>query len=154
MECNRRTRIQQDRLVLHSELGDTTIFNGYSELRALAPDAYLTWELFGTVYDRDDDYARDQYSKGRKIGQDAKKAGAVYITERGTWMADVPAHFPGAWPCTITSYEGIGYHRSTKDLLHGFIDSGCQIIVYRETGNGRDIKTTTIQEPTNDQKPE
>jgi hypothetical protein len=43
------------------------MFNGYSELRALAPDTYLNWQLFGTLYDRDDDYARDPYAKGCKI---------------------------------------------------------------------------------------
>lgn len=127
------------------------MFNGYQELRQLAPETYLTWELFGTLYDRDDDYARDQYAKGRKIGQDAKDAGgAVYITTMGTWSADAPAHFPGSMDCYITSYEGIGYHRSTKDLLHGFLDSGCKLVVKRETKRGYRVDTTTIQEARDD----
>lgn len=127
------------------------MFNGYQELRQLAPETYLTWELFGTLYDRDDDYARDQYAKGRKIGQDAKDAGgAVYITSAGTWSADAPSYFPGSMTVTITSYEGIGYHRSTKDLLHGFWDSGCKLVVKRETKRGYRVDTTTIQEARDD----
>lgn len=103
------------------------MFNGYSELRALAPETYLTWELFGTLYDRDDDYARDQYAKGRNIGQDAKDGGGqVCITSAGTWNADIPRTFTNEMPTIITSYEGIGYHRSTKDLLHGFFGQRMQ----------------------------
>ena len=127
------------------------MFNGYRELRALAPDTYLTWELFGTLYDRDDDYARDQYAKGRKIGQDAKDGdGQVCITSAGTWNADIPRTFSGEMPTIITSYEGIGYHRSTKDLLHGFLDSGCKIAVVRETDHGHTISVTTIREARDD----
>ena len=123
------------------------MFNGYKELCALPPTTYLNWQAFGMALDRDgDEIATAQYAKGLKIGTDAKAyGGSVYIRSDGTWAADVPNANPKAqYMGLISSCEGIGYHRSTKDLLHGFIDSGCKIVVRRRVEGG--IRATTIQE--------
>jgi len=37
---------------------------------------------------------------------------------------------------SMTSYEKIGYHANTADLLRGFIDSAVPIKVYRDTTEG------------------
>ena len=123
------------------------MYKGYQELCALPPNAYLNWQAFGMVLDQDgDEYATEQYDKGLKLGTDAKSCGgSVYIRANGTWAADTPNANPASrWAGLISSYEGIGYHRATKDLLHGFIDSGCKIVVYRYNK----LTETVIQEAT------
>ena len=119
------------------------MYNGYEELNALPPSAFLNWENFGTPFDvPGDDYAQKQYAKGLEIGRKSKMCGprlfgergqgAVYIRADGTWAADTPPTFSsGTMAGFCSSYEGIGYHRATADLLHGFIDSGARIVVSR-----------------------
>ena len=78
-------------------------------------------EALKTSLDRDDDYAEKQYNKGLLYGNEAEY---VYITPTGTWaVKTVDGGF-------ISSYEVLGYHRSTRELLKGFIDSGAKIVSY------------------------
>lgn len=99
------------------------MYNGYSELNKLPPDAFLQWENFRTEYDCPGDaYSLEQYSNGLEIGRASVTVG---ISMNGTWYA------LGKDRSTTTSYEGIGYHRSTADLLHGLLDSGCPFVVHR-----------------------
>lgn len=105
-------------------------FDGYSELTELAPDEYLNWSQFETEADKYPEnvkrnYAQQQYNKGLEIGRSNDE---VFICANGTWGAvrDRPNNH-----CYTTSYEGIGYHACTADLLHGFIDSGAPLVVYR-----------------------
>jgi len=68
-----------------------------------------------------------QYTKGLDIG---RKANLVSISIYGSWTAQMK---DGG---SMTSYEKIGYHANTADLLRGFIDSAVPIKVYRDTTEG------------------
>jgi hypothetical protein len=116
------------------------MFKGYAELTALEPKEYLNWEQFDTFFDDapfplDADYiqayAQEQYQHGLDIG---KASHQVHISANGTWGATQPSKF-GDNVSHVSSSEGIGYHACTKDLLHGFIDSGVEIVVYRYSQN-------------------
>jgi hypothetical protein len=69
----------------------------------------------------------EAYAKGRRIGA---KAQEVTIAINDTWGAtsDNGGH--------ITSYQRIGYHADTAELLRGILDSGCKLAVYRDNGRG------------------
>ncbi len=69
-----------------------------------------------------------QYDKGREVGEESEY---ITITEKGTWVSQLEN---GA---SSTSYEIIGYHASTAALLAGFLDSGTQVYVARESGTTR-----------------
>jgi hypothetical protein len=99
----------------------------YKTLTALPPQKYLDWKFFKTDWDITPARAEEIYRKGLKIGAEARY---VFISANDTWGA---AMLDGG---TITSYEGIGYHAYSSDLLHGFIDSGAAIVVYRYGVNG------------------
>lgn len=95
------------------------------ELSSLPPTAYLTPETFRTSFDAlnaQRGYDAEQYAKGIKIGG---LATAVYVTIRGSWAATMK---DGS---SMTSYETIGHHANTADLLRGFLDSGVAIYVWR-----------------------
>lgn len=107
------------------------MYSGYAQLEKLSPADYLDWQNFDTPWDKNNEYAEKQYCKGLEIG---KEYTHVYICCNGTWGASKDN-------TQLSSYEGIGYHASTKELLHGFIDSGAEIIVYRyDTPAGIKIK--------------
>jgi hypothetical protein len=96
------------------------MYNGYTELERLDYSEYLNWQKFDTPQDTPD-RGKSQYEKGLAYGREAE-----FIT----------LSYKGVWGCvkgnsTVTSYEGIGYHSNTKELLRGFIDSGAVIVVYR-----------------------
>ena len=94
----------------------------YSVLNALDATAFLRPEDFRTEYDaRQPEYAREQYGKGYKL---ASWAHCIYITCGSTWAA---SYVQGV----VTSYEGIGYHACTADLLRGFLDGDAPIRVHR-----------------------
>lgn len=98
----------------------------YSVLNALPAAAFLDPKNFLTAYDgRNAQYAKEQYEKGVEIGRQAK---AIHISAGTVWSASMKS---GSALC---SYEGIGYHACTADLLRGFLDSGAQIVVSREAG--------------------
>jgi hypothetical protein len=109
------------------------MFKGYAELTALEPKEYLNWEQFETPFDaaHAHAYAQEQYRRGFDLG---KVSTQVHISANGTWGATQPSKY-GEGVCHVSSSEGIGYHACTKDLLHGFIDSGVEIVVYRYSQN-------------------
>lgn len=109
---------------------------GYNELTALPPEAYLDPERFRTEWDDPDGaYAAQQYAEGLKISRQAE---TVCIACNGTWTARMRA---GG---VTTSYEGIGYHSCTADLLRGFLDGPAPLVVYRWSNpDGTTIKTAS-----------
>ena len=83
--------------------------------RIIDPDSLVT------QFDRDDDYSREQYKKGLKIGSNAQ---TVFIAINNVWASRNKDESHTA------SYEKLGYHRSTKELYQGFLDSGVEIMIY------------------------
>lgn len=76
---------------------------------------------FVTGYDSlNPDYGKVQYQKGLNIGSESHY---IFISIYGTWGAMLKN---GGM---ISSYEKIGYHAHTADLLSGFLASGCSIKV-------------------------
>ena len=112
------------------------ILNGYKELEALPAEAYLDWERFQTPNDAlpPTAYAEEQYQKGLDVGRRAK---AVHISVNSVWSAQMPE---GG---SMQSYEGIGYHSCTSQLLRGFLASGCAIVVHRWSDTG--VASTEIK---------
>ena len=94
---------------------------------------FLDPSLFKTDFDTKEN-VQNQYRLGFSLGNRSK---TIYISVNSTWSADLEdgGH--------IVSYERIGYHCCTKDLLQGFLDSNCEIIVYR---NGQMSSAMTIKE--------
>jgi len=88
---------------------------------------FLQPELFVTAYDTNHDYAKAQYRKGLDIGS---RAAYVSISIYGTWSAQMKN---GG---SMSSYEKIGYHIHTAELLRGFIHTGVMIKVFRDTTEG------------------
>lgn len=84
---------------------------------------YLNPANFVTAFDRypgNTEYAQQQYDNGLRIGHEFAE---IHISETGVWSASSPNRL-------ITSYETIGLHACTCDLLHGFLCSGAPIFVY------------------------
>lgn len=83
-------------------------------------------ERFATEFDT---VARgaEQFNRGLEIG---KQAYEIHIGINDVWSARVKNPF-GDIPSTVQSYEKIGYHANTADLLRGFICSKCKLIVHR-----------------------
>jgi len=127
--------INAKNLIWHySPLYYTTIGEFYMSInksdlpRSVDATAYLSSDLFVTEYDilpvfSGRDYAKEQYEKGLKIGKEAIR---VWIAYNGTWGAMYPN---GG---NHSSYEVIGNHRNTKELLQGFLDSDVPFYVYQE----------------------
>lgn len=105
----------------------------YKELAALSAFAYLSTDNFRTMFDAQHvasgefGYAARQYKSGLEVGQ---KSTEIHIAVNSVWSAR------GKDGGHTSSYEGIGYHACTADLLRGFIDSGCKIIVHRDNDDG------------------
>ena len=98
------------------------------ELEALPPEAYLDPELFKTDFDGAGPHTpARQYRVGYGIGLTSAE---VQISESSTWGA---SRLDGS---STTSYEKIGYHAGTTDLLRGFLASGVRIVVYRRGKGG------------------
>lgn len=115
----------------------------YSQLEKLSAEKYLDWNSFETDCDSfqpnlDRKYAEIQYNKGVEIG---KNANVICISHRSIWSS---CNKDGS---LTSSYEGIGYHACTKDLLHGFIDSGCTLAIRRliKIGDRFEFLTTIIK---------
>lgn len=101
------------------------MFSGYEELNQLTPDSFLLWENFRTHFDafpNREGYKAEQYQTGLRIGAESRY---VFISCNSTWGS------VGKDGKHTTSYEGIGYHAGTSDLLKGFLDSGVPIVVFR-----------------------
>ena len=113
------------------------MYDGYKELENLAPEKYLNWQNFATPWDnlpihREQKTAEIQYLLGLTLSKEHID-GHISIAYNGTW---------GAWKpnSSTVSYEGIGYHACTKDLLHGFLDGPAPLIVHRWNGESKRIK--------------
>lgn len=110
----------------------------YAELAALPALAYLSPEMFRTSFDAWHVNAgtnkSKQYLDGLKTGQDSIE---IHIAINSVWSARLKngGH--------LSSYEGIGYHACTADLLRGFLDSGCKIVVHRDNHDG--YRSTVIK---------
>lgn len=67
-------------------------------------------------------YAEEQYQAGLKLAQQGAE---IHIAINGVWSARMPdgAH--------ISSYEKLGYHGRTSNLVQGWIDGGATIIDHR-----------------------
>jgi hypothetical protein len=75
---------------------------------------------------------RVQFEKGLKVGKDAAE---INIAVNDVWSAKMK---DGSF---LQSYEKIGYHSNTVDLLRGFICSACPLYVYRLTDDYETVKT-------------
>lgn len=95
---------------------------------------FLDWDQFGTEFDKMwkhvvNGTADQKYNEGLEIGRQLEE---IHISQTGVWSGPTK---DGGY---LTSYERIGYHVCTKDLLHGFLDSGTPIFVHRWEDNGID----------------
>jgi hypothetical protein len=96
-------------------------------------DAFLNPDNFRTGWDRPG-YAEEQYATGLRIGRENER---IHISVTGVWGASRPGS-------SLSSYETIGGHANTADLLRGFLDSGCPIVVYRWKTDGTGWEGTLI----------
>lgn len=111
----------------------------YKTLSSLPAEAYLNSERFVTAFDamhKNRDTAARQYQHGMDVG---KRANRVHIAVNSVWSASMK---DGG---SLQSYEGIGYHACTADLLRGFLDSGVTIVVHRYADDGRAVSAVTIK---------
>lgn len=100
----------------------------YQQLNSRPASDFLNPDNFVTSYDSlSYTNAAQQYIKGLMAREHYKN---VFISANGTWGAHT--HTGGL----VTSYEGIGYHANTADLLRGWLDSGIPIVVYRNSKDG------------------
>lgn len=117
----------------------------YKELSELPAESYLNPDNFVTEFDTkmpNEEYAKKQYEDGLAIG---KEYGAIFINYKSVWSA---AMLGSGLTNSLSSSEGIGYHRNTKELLQGFIDSKAEITVARDI-DGKIVRTI-IQKNTQD----
>jgi hypothetical protein len=119
------------------------MFQGYAELTKLEPETYLDWQSFETAWDNlaenvGNGLAEKQYTKGLDIDSQAKY---IAIACNGVWSMTYKGK-----DGTSFSYEGIGYHACTKNLLHGFLDSGAPIVVYRYNRKGGTVIKGDLKE--------
>lgn len=70
-----------------------------------------------------DTYDKEQYEKGKRIGEEAQ---FVCISRHGVWSAKMK---DGGY---LQSFERIGYHKCTESLYQGFIDSRCEMKIHKE----------------------
>ena len=108
----------------------------YKVLNALPAEAFLDPEAFVTSWEGEKDTAYK--AKQRKAALDAsarayETGGSVYVLENGTWGAS------GSGWC-LTTYEGIGYHAGTAEVLRGLLEGPAAFYVYREDGTKTLIK--------------
>jgi hypothetical protein len=106
----------------------------YQTLNALSPEEFLTPEKFQTEYDRTPAGREAAYKEGLRISGLATE---VYVNYMGTWGAHL------ATGGLLSSYEGIGYHAYTADLLRGFLDGPAPVAIYRY--DGQKITRTVIK---------
>lgn len=95
----------------------------------LVPANFVTgWDADGaTMQDgrSRQEYADSQYATGLDYGRQCRGGGYILIhLDNGRWLAQLTR---GAF---VSSYECIGLHANTAELLRGFLDSGCEIRVY------------------------
>ena len=110
---------------------DVVVFGTKGKEPIMNPEfsKFLNPDNFVTHYDslpHNIEYAKEQYSKGLSIGNQAKK---IHISITDSWSASMLNN------SYISAYERIGQHACSKDLLRGFLDSSVAIIVYRDIDN-------------------
>lgn len=103
------------------------------QLAALPPEAYLEPERFVSPLDAllpaDSPYRVEQFATGKRTSDDND---VVIIDSTGVWSATRANGY-------TTSYERIGYHSGTVELLRGFLAGTAEIRVLRR----RDGETTS-----------
>lgn len=104
----------------------------YAVLNALPPEAFLNPESFVTSWEGEKDTAYK--AKQRKAALEASErayesGGSVYVLANGTWGASA-----GGW--VLSTYEGIGYHAGTAEVLRGLLEGPAAFYVYRATPEG------------------
>lgn len=115
----------------------------YGVLDRLPPEAFLCPDLFFTDWDARPGQSNETYLEeydrrfrdGLTLGRDSKR---VSIAVNSTWSS---APKSGG---QVTSYEGIGHHRSTQAFWAGVLASGVEVVVYRWK-NGDKIRGYRIQ---------
>ena len=112
----------------------------YAEIERMPASAFLDASGFVTAWDgpHNQEYRKQQYETGRNYGERATMVSSNY---NGVWGARLKdgSH--------VSSYEGIGYHAGTSDLLQGFLDSGALITVYRRGQKPVTFYPESILEP-------
>ena len=105
----------------------------YKTLSEKPAHEYLIPENFRTDWDgRAGDAKREeQYRTGLHW---SGKCSRISIGTNSVWSATTKEG------SSVSSYEGIGYHSCTADLLRGFLDGPAEIVVYR-----RDQEPTVIK---------
>ena len=107
----------------------------YKELNALPASAFTNPENFKTRMDSvQPQICKDNYQRGLKLSHESK---SISISISSVWSS------VGKDGSNTSSYEGIGYHTGTSELLRGFLDGPAQVIVYRLTDDG--CKGTVIR---------
>lgn len=109
----------------------------YQELNAMEPEIFLNPDNFKTSMDHlpPTGYAEEQFQKGLKVSNESI---AVGISINGTWWAE---YKDGSY---LSSYEGIGYHSCTCELLRGLLAGTAKFIVMRFNDKG--LTETCIKE--------
>ena len=97
-----------------------------TRLRTRPANAFLNPGDFRTPFDTVADKRESRYCDELKRCKDYAE---FHIAINGTWSATT--HDGGS----VTSYERIGYHSYTADLLRAVLDSDCAFIVHRWEGN-------------------
>lgn len=109
----------------------------YEELSKLKAEDYLNPNNFKTEFDRiNPRRSQEQYETGLRWSNSAEE---IHLNFQGIWSAKMK---DGSF---ITSYEGIGYHGNTAELLKGFLEGIAPLIVHRQTENGT-IEAIKIKE--------
>jgi hypothetical protein len=124
-------------MALASSLSQTLSYDPWKS-ETCSPETFLHPEEFRQQSDfaRRDNYQQEQYERGLPIGRTSVH---VWIGFNGVWSAK-----PNSGG-SLVSYERIGYHSCTADLLRGFIDSGCTLGVTRYNKLTRTFSDTTLQ---------
>lgn len=96
----------------------------YKELAEKPASDYLVPENFRTSWDGPEGskYREEQYRTGLSYSENATR---ITIGQNSVWGASMKSS------SVVSSYEGIGYHACTADLLRGFLDGPAEIVVYR-----------------------
>jgi len=91
---------------------------------------FLNSESFRTPFDgqHTGGYAVEQYNKGRTLGSQGY---TLVIAVNKVWSA---VRLGSDIDSRISSYEKLGYHACTADLLQGFLDSQAPIYAYNDNG--------------------
>lgn len=111
----------------------------YKQLSALSAKTYLIPQNFITEFDvlpehLNSGYAQKQYQRGLEVG---KEYSLIVIGPQSVWSGHEPYNKQSSY---IESWEGIGYHACTANLLQGFLDSPARIVVHRYSRKSTTLK--------------